>query len=161
MRPSRFALFLATLFLATSCTAAPAGSPAADQAADEAQIREILAAVDAAYSAEDFNAAQSYFAESVVHMPPGQAAVVGAAAVRVRDSIFSTTYDDQLSSTVEDLTVAGDVAVVRLHYTEAWTPKTGGDTTSVTGKTLLVFRRQTDGAWKITHYMWNGDGPQG
>jgi ketosteroid isomerase-like protein len=145
----------------TACTPASqeagGASAASDPAADRAAIDQIVAALDAAYSAEDFQAAQVYFAESIVHMPPTENAVVGAAAVRARDSVFAATYDDQLASTIEDVVIDGDWAVVRLTYTETWTPKsTTGTAGGASGaKTLLVLRRQADGAWKITHYMWN------
>jgi ketosteroid isomerase-like protein len=157
--PARLSCALTVLAIA-ACAPAPqetAAASAADPAADRARIDEIVAALDAAYSAEDFQAAQTNFAESIVHMPPTADAVVGAAAVRARDSVFSTDYDDQLASTIEDVVIDGDWAVVRLKYTETWTPRSStGTAGGVTGgKTLLVLRRQPDGAWKITHYMWN------
>lgn len=159
----RVALSAASIFIG-ACSAsseAPASSTSREDAeADAASLRLIVAQLDSAYSAEDFRAAARHFADDIVHMPPNQPAVVGLAAVRSRDSTFAATSDDELTSVIDDLVVSGDRAVIREHYTESWVARTGGPRTTVTGKTLLVFRKEADGTWKITHYMWNDSAPR-
>ena len=40
-------------------------------------------------------------------------------------------------------------------YTEHWTPKAGGETTSSSGRWAIMWKRQEDGSWKIAAEIWN------
>ena len=92
-------------------------------------------------------------------LPANEPALFGKPAIRSRTANSAETYDDELTSTVEDLQIRPDLAVARVSYAESWIPKAGGAMTSVAGKSVFVFRRQADGSWKIGTLIWNFDAP--
>jgi ketosteroid isomerase-like protein len=61
--------------------------------------------------------------------------------------------------TGSEVAVLGDAAVERLTFASRATPLAGGDTTEDIGKGLHVYARQPNGAWKLTHDIWNSDRP--
>ena len=121
------------------------------------QIRGLLLAIDEAVSNGDLQAVGSGYTQDVMHLPPGEPVVVGFAAVHGRDSTYLADFDAELSSSVEEVSVSGDQAFARHSYTESWTSKSGGETTTVNGKGIVLLRRASDGTWKITHWVWNGN----
>ena len=144
------------------CCAPPAQEEAAtDQAstaeADIEAVREVVSQVDATLTAGDLDGWMALWDDYGVELPPLQPVLVGKEAIRERDGEFLANNTTQIRSTVEDVQFAGDWAYVRDSYTESWTPKEGGDTTSVVGKSVYVLRRQTDGSWKIYSLIWNMD----
>ena len=60
---------------------------------------------------------------------------------------------------VLEVRVAGDWAFARMTYTETLTPKAGGEPTEDSGRWLVIYERQPDGAWKIYLEIWNSDRP--
>ena len=85
--------------------------------------------------------------------------MIGRDAIRSRMEDFIRENTDRLESTVSDLQVLGDVAIVRGRYTESWSPSAGGDTTSVEGTGIQIYERQPDGSWLLTTEIWNTDAP--
>jgi ketosteroid isomerase-like protein len=59
------------------------------------------------------------------------------------------------SSTVDDIRVFGDLAVVRGADTGTTKRRSGGETIPYSLKWLIVLERQPDGAWKWAYEMWN------
>jgi len=55
--------------------------------------------------------------------------------------------------------VAGDVAIERVEYTASAWPAEGGPPVQDVGKGVHVYRRQTDGSWKLAQDIWNSDNP--
>ena len=158
---SRAAALAVALVAAFGCTASAQRSegatPGGLSEADEQIIREMLAVLDVAFSEEDLEAVVRHYSPDVVHLPPGEPPVVGLAAVRARDSAYVTDYDAQLSSIVEEIGGEGNHAFARYRYTESWTPKAGGETTTVNGKGIALLERAADGSWKLTHWVWNNN----
>ena len=155
------ALVIATL---AACTAD--GTDRQDSSAralsqtDMQSISDAMASLDVAYSNEDLLEALRHFTEDVVHLPPGEPLVVGLADVRKRDSTYLSNFDVDLKSTVEEIGGAGEFGYALYTYTESGTPRTGGETTSARGKGIGLFRKGSDGSWKLTHFVWNLDEPR-
>ena len=127
--------------------------------ADEAALRQLIQALDDALIAGSVDDLLATYTADAVEMPNNEPVHTGREAIRARYEDFLGNNTDTISSTIDEIQVAGDWASVRLSYTESWTPKAGGDTTTVVGKTLAVCSRQTDGAWKIATIIWNSDSP--
>jgi ketosteroid isomerase-like protein len=67
-------------------------------------------------------------------------------------SLSDTTRTYSYALDIKEILVFGDVAVVRLVWTLTIKEKNGGEIKSVEPG-MDVFRRQTDGSWKIVRYM--------
>lgn len=48
---------------------------------------------------------------------------------------------------------------VRYSYSLKFTPKAGGEEMELNGKLIFILKRQSDGSWKITHYIANHNTP--
>lgn len=153
-----------TLALALACAPAPGtsgtdgGAPEDDAAATRAVRGQVDAFLDA-FNAGDPQAIAPLYTDDVVEMAPdgpvirGPAAVVEAVAAFL--SQFSTTPTQ--TATVDEVSVHGDVAFARGTWSVRHTPE-GGPEQAMTGKWLTVHRRQDDGSWKISRWIWNQEG---
>ena len=59
----------------------------------------------------------------------------------------------------EDVRVSGNTAVAWGMDTGTTTPRRGGAPVPYSLKWLMVFERQSDGAWKCLYEMWNDNNP--
>ena len=133
----------------------PVAAPSIE--ADEAAIRELVRRTDETLTAGDVEAFVALFVDDGIEMPPDGPAQIGQDAIRSREGAFLGTNDTEVRTTVENIQIRGDLAVVRDSYTESWTPKDGGDSASAVGKGLMICHRQADGSWKLGILMWNSD----
>lgn len=101
----------------------------------------------------------SIFTEDAVVMPPGSPAAMGKEELRpIIEGLFGM-FDLELPYTVEEVEVLGDRAFARSSWQYSMTPKEGGETSISAGKELDIFKRQTDGSWKIYIQCYNFDAP--
>lgn len=131
----------------------------AERQSDVEAVRAVLQQYDDAADSGDVDGLVALYDEDGIDMPPDEPAVVGKDAIRARLERFFADYTDALRDTVEDVTVSGDWASIRCSYTESWTPRAGGDTTTVVGKSVIILKRHADGSWRITTVIWNSDAP--
>ena len=118
----------------------------ADRAAIQAATAELLAAL-------------AVWSDDGILMPPHHAAVRGRAELqRYFRELFSRTAF-KFSFTSSDIRLAGDLAFERLTYTALSWPALGGPPVEDEGKGVHVYRRQTDGSWKLALDIWNSDRP--
>jgi ketosteroid isomerase-like protein len=92
-------------------------------------------------------------------MPPNEPAVRGHDALKKwAEAMFS---QGSLSGryTSSDVTVSGDLAVVRYTGELTMTPKSGGAPVTERMKGIHVMKRQPDGTWKIAQDVWNSNAP--
>jgi ketosteroid isomerase-like protein len=143
--PTSLALALAAAVAA--CTPAPA--PTADTAeADAAAIRTVSADWIAAYNAADAD---------VIMLAPDRQPLMGPEAVVQRHREFFDEFSATQTSTVDEVTVFGDVAFARGTWNTRQTPKAGGAEQVRNGKWMELYRRQPDGSWKTWRWMWTED----
>ena len=167
MRPTM--LVLAAL-AAAACTAktadrvdsaAPAAAtvaasdPAAFRAfADSAKARYVDAALKG-----DVDALGRDFADDAVVFPPNAKALRGRAEIRKADSTtHSAVKMTAFKLSMDDVIVSGDYAIETGTYDQTVQPKTGKAIHDV-GKYIVVFKKQSDGSWKIIRDIYNSDLP--
>ncbi len=101
---------------------------------------------------------KAFYAADAVLMPPNHAIVEGHANIQ---SFLQGLIDSGLTSIkLETTTVAsaGDLAYGRGHYTLSLTPP-GGTPVQDVGKYIVVYRRQSNGAWRAVGDIFNSDAP--
>jgi uncharacterized protein (TIGR02246 family) len=126
---------------------------------DEAAIRQVHRQLEEKWNAADLDGVMTYIADDVVQMPPERPIIVGKEALRSDWEKFFSENTDIWKPSIEYIEISGDLAVVRASGTESWTPKDGGETTTSVGKAIRVFRRGTDGSWKMFIEIWNPNKP--
>ena len=100
------------------------------------------------------------FTDDAVIMAPDQPAVRGSAEVRswAAENYFDP-YEIDMDFSYEEVEFAGSWGVVIGPFSQKLTPKAGGDTMEIKGKFVDVVRRDSDGSWKFSRVMFNGDEP--
>ena len=90
-----------------------------------------------------------------IMMMPNRAPVEGKAA---NDAINGRAFEqfrfDETWTPVETR-VSGDLAYQRGTFITRATPKTGGEGRSIAGKFLRIYRRESDGSWRMVIDMFN------
>ena len=164
MRFQASAALLLSFLIAASC-APPAEEPepeAEEAVTAEADVEAINAVRDAfavAYNAGDAAALVALLTDDVVLMPPNEPALVGSDAYQSWTEALFEQFTTELTIMSEELVVAGDWAFDRGVYTQTLTSTAGGDVIQDSGKYLVIFQRQADGAWKVARDIWNSDIP--
>jgi ketosteroid isomerase-like protein len=161
-KPTRWAIVIVSSALGLACgNRAPQaaqtarGTTDADVAAIKAvQDREIAMAATG-----NMDSLLTVIGDDPELMPPDEPAVHGRDGLRKwAEGMFAqSTLSGRYTSS--DVTVSGDLAVVRYVGDLTVTPKSGGGAVTEHIKGIHVMKRQPDGAWKITQDVWNSDAP--
>ena len=134
---------LATLLLALPVPADGAHGPVQQASGAEVDaVREVLDGLTASISAGDADATRAAYADDVFYMAPRSEPVVGNANMST-------------SSSPSDFRMDIEEAMVHGEWGHAYgTFSVGG---ANPGKVMFILSRQSDGAWKISHELWNAD----
>ena len=156
MRHTRPFVPFAVVAIAAAC--APKATPV-DTSADVAAIKKMQDHELAAVGSGNVDSAVTPYTSDVIIMPPGEAAITGTAALRAWFENFTKDNTIAGSYSTNDVEVSGDLGVVHYVGTLTVTPKKGGPAVTETIKGIHVYKRQSDGSWKIARDVWNTDAP--
>jgi ketosteroid isomerase-like protein len=134
--------------------ASPAASVAATPAADKVAITNVLSAYEAALNASDIEAIRRLYGEDVVLMRPFRPSVVGKAAVRQPSAAGARKLNIKFTI-AEIVEMAPDWAFARTNSAGTITLNATGATSPEANQELFIFRKDTDGAWKIARYSFS------
>jgi len=132
-------------------------------AADLAAINELREAHDSAFTAGDVDGFIDLFSDDAQALRNGNSVLVGKEAIRSwsgwairswEEEVFDQ-FDSEMTYFSDEIELMGEVAFNLGTYRLTQTPKAGGDSIAFYGNYILVLRKQADGSWKITRYMWN------
>lgn len=121
-------------------------------------IKAINRLRDEAFKTGDIWDYIDYFTDDTVWMPDGEAALLGKEAVRA----WATRFDGQTFKfriVPEEVVVAGDWAFDRFIEIMVPVSSTGEEGDPSYYRAFWTLRRQVNGSWKITHYIWNNHPP--
>ena len=131
-----------------------------NQERDMNSIRELEREAKEAAKAKDLDRYVSFYADDAVLLWPGVPMVTGRAAIRKFMQVFFSMPDSSLSfeTAQAEVSRAGDFA-----YTYGTNKVTlvdpSGKKMKDSGKYLTVYRKQSDGAWKVVADTGNSDLP--
>lgn len=151
-----YRLLSAVLLMAGCRSAAPAGLSDADKAA----IQKGTADSELHFNAKpaDFKAhAAAYYAADAIFMPPNGDAIQGAEAIGTWMAGYPAINNTKFA--IVDMNGSGDMAYV--HGTYEMDLTAPGATVAVhdKGKYLEIWKKQTDGSWKVARDIFNSDIP--
>ena len=153
-------LLLTIAFTAQACKPGSAPDPGSTEQATVAAVRQVSEAYLAAIRGGDINGALTQWADSMTVLPPNEPALRGREAFRTWLEVFVKQLKVvDAKFTESEVVTSGDLAIERVGF--AWTlqPVAGGAPITEIGKGLHVFRRQTDGTWKLAMDVWSADAP--
>jgi ketosteroid isomerase-like protein len=143
------AVLLLTALGAATASAASADIKASEAAAHDAYVNAI--------NSNDLDTLMADLADDVVYQSPGEPEIVGKAAVRAWGAAYFSSTLTHWKKTSIGFTVNGDWAFERYHYESADTDRKTGTVTRDTGKGINVFRRCSDGRWRVAVDGWSSD----
>jgi ketosteroid isomerase-like protein len=154
MAISRLRYVAVALLSALACSTGESTS-----ASDADSIRLANQRYIALHPVGDVDQLMNIYVDDVLLMPPGEAPIEGLDAVRgYWADFFGAWVVTEASSYIDEILVAGDWAWSRGHYSESFRPMHGGDTIRDSGRFSGIWRRSSDGSWKIARDMWQSDG---
>ena len=108
-----------------------------------------------AFNRGDIDALISLYAEDVVAIPPDHPNIHGREAVAawLRTSFRTHRFHQELTN--DEVHAGPDWAVMYGHLKLTVTPRDGGRSTTVSGKHMVVWRRDDRGAWKAWRDIWS------
>ena len=136
-------------------------SAAGPATVETSAIAQSTAALLAAVNASDVAAVMSLWSDDGVLMPPHHPSVHGRAQIERYFSELFQRSRFNFSFTSSRIDVSGDAAFERVQYEASAWPAQGGPEIQDAGKGLHVYRRDSNGSWKLVADIWNGDKPAG
>ncbi|MDP5220082.1 SgcJ/EcaC family oxidoreductase [Ruegeria sp. 2205SS24-7] len=140
--------YLSSAFSLILLTSSAVFATEAEIEAARAQWMELFSAGDGAAVAE-----QS-FTENAVLLPPDSAPVEGRDAIA---TFWQGAFDAGVTGLKLDtisIDVIGDTGIVTGYWTVT-VPTEGGGTADISGKELLIYKKESDGVWRASHDIWN------
>ena len=130
---------------------------------DPAAMRLFLDSAQTRYSTAattgDVSTLNSFYSDDAIVMPPNAKPMRGRAEVDKGNADMVTAMKvTALKLSTQDLVTSGDVVIETGTYDQTLQPKTGKAIHDV-GKYVAVWKKQSDGIWRITRLIYNSDLP--
>ena len=134
----------------------PGVKPLADE--DVAAIKALGPAINEMGIAGDWDAFTKLFAEDLVMMPPNMPAIEGRSAymnflLSMNIKMTESNYEFQ------EIFGYGDLAYATATYTETFSLGDSEEPIYDEGKILTILRKQPDGSWLFSRWMWASNLP--
>ncbi len=161
MTQQRTMVVLVLSAVLTSCSAASRTSThSANAATDRAAIDQGHEAFLAGMRANDCNALLPLLTEDVVFAPPNAPTATGRDGVRQWcEPVFKQVKTSGVTVSDRDVVVAGEWAIEHGNFDWALAPIAGGAELREQGRFVAIYRRQSDGSWKLARDIWNSSLP--
>lgn len=129
--------------------------------ADLSAVAAIRQALEAAENAGNADAAAMFLADDAVVMVPDFPVVEGKDACTrfMRDVMgrLSAQFNRRIAYVSAEVVIIGDLAFDRGTFSFTVAPRSGGDSTQVTGKYLWLLRRTAEEPWRIARLIVGRD----
>ena len=131
-----------------------------ETAGEKAAVMSLLSSSEAALNASNTAAVMPLYAEDGVFMPLYNQSAVGAAAVRqAYDAVFKAIKLNLKFTVAEVVQVAPNWAFARTNSAGTVTVNATGAKSTEANQELFIFKKGTDGAWKIARYSFSTTNP--
>jgi uncharacterized protein (TIGR02246 family) len=156
---ARHTLRTACVGIAAMLTAC-SGPTSDSRVSDEAAIREADAASLRAIAAKQVDATVSFYDEQASILMPNAPILIGREQIRKAwEQMFAIPgFNLAPKTTKVEVARSGDLAYAQGTY-EFTAADPQGRPVNDRGKFVVVWKKQTDGAWKIVADIWNSDAP--
>ena len=132
----------------------PAGLSEADRTAIRQAVQEFVN--NAKAQPRNDKASAAFYEEDAIMVPPNHPDIRGRAAIEAFLASFPPFSDYRLETL--EIDGQGDVAYERGTNSMTLTPP-GGAPAEWRSKYLVIYRRQTDGSWKVSREIFTPDAP--
>jgi len=136
-----------------------AEEPAVDVAADVEAIKGIIDEITRTWNEGDYEGNMVLIDEEAMFLLANGPTLKGIEEIRslYSNSFNMNTFD--LTTTTDEIHVCGDLAFSRDNWKGSINPKDGSKPTLFDNKVITIFKRQSDGSWKIWRVIYNSNTP--
>lgn len=127
------------------------------QGTTEQAIREATAALVRAVNGSDVDAVMAVWDPSGTLMPPGHSSVHGQQAIRAYFERLFQRSRFTFEFAPSQLNLDGCTAIEYVQYSASAESLDGAETHTDRGKGVHVYRRASDGSWKLLLDIWSSD----
>jgi uncharacterized protein (TIGR02246 family) len=128
--------------------------------ADEEAVASVLANYQDALNASNTDAVMRLYSDDGVFMPPYSQSAIGAAAVRqAYDAVFKAIKLSVKFKIAEVIEIAPDWVFARTNSAGTTTINATGSKSAEANQELFIFKKATDGRWKIARYSFSSTNP--
>ena len=128
--------------------------------ADEEAVASVLASYQEALNGSNTDAVMRLYSDDGVFMPPYSQSAIGAAAVRqAYDAVFKAIKLSVKFNIAEIVAIAPDWAFARTNSAGTTTINATGAKSAEANQELFIFKKGTDGRWKIARYSFSSTKP--
>ncbi len=110
-----------------------------------------------AFNSGDARRISDHFTVEGILMAPGKSVARGKKAVEEYYAGIFREYETVLESYYDEVEVSGGLGFGRGEAKVMLISRQSGDTTYSSSKYLNIVQKQSDGTWKTTHDIWNGN----
>jgi len=153
MRKAFVLLMIITAFMITGC------GKGVDIEADKEAIMKMQDGYDRTAAAGDVEGNISAYTNDVVLMQPNGPTLSGKEAIRTWLKTSFEQFRFESKHVPDKIDIVGDWAIVPGQCKGSITPKSGGDPIPFNNKYLHIYRRQSDGFWKLSRSIFNSNDP--
>ncbi len=146
-------LTIVTAFMVTGC------SQGVDIDTDVEAIRQMEDGYDRTAAAGDLEGNIAAYTNDIVLMQPNGPTLTGKEAIRAYIKTSFDQFSFEAKHVPDKIDIVGDWAIVPGQCKGAITPKSGGDALPINDKYLHIYRRQSDGNWKLSLSIFNSNDP--
>ena len=151
---------IASVVLVSAALLLTACAPKVNDPADIQAVKQTVEAYGKAVNAGDAEGAVAMLTDKTIYADNHLPVATGKAAVRSMIAAQNSLFKTELTVPVDEVRVAGDVAVARGTWTAKLTPKTDGMAPiSDGGNWMVLASRQADGSWKWDWLVPNSSQP--
>ncbi len=134
-----------------------------NSAANDAAARQAKVTYLAGINSNNLTQFLSTLTDDVVYVAPNTPVMVGKTAVAAWVQGYMEAYQTQWEKNTDEFIVRGDLAYERYSYRSVDTPRAGGPAAGTPvvidqGSGLNIYRRGTDGTWKLARDSWASAG---
>ena len=149
-----------SLVLVLALVPLSACGPKVNDPADIQAVKQLVEAYGKAVNAGDAEGAVAMMSDKVIYADNHFPVAVGKAAVQSLVAAQNSMFKTEFQVPVDEVRVAGDIAVARGTWAIKLTPKTEGTAPiSDSGNWMLLASRQADGSWKWDWVVPNSNQP--
>ena len=124
---------------------------------DVAAVRDATERYVEAMRDNDWTKVASFFSADAIRMPPNQPMHQGREAI---EQWFAQVAEvSEYNVVLEDIQGGGGLAYVRAQYTITLTPRGMSSSLRDSGKAIEVWRKDSNGEWRMATAIWNSDSP--
>jgi uncharacterized protein (TIGR02246 family) len=152
-------ILIGCLVIGACAPAAPPAppKPAANAPEDIAAVNTARGAFATAYAAADAAAIGKLYTTDATSEPNGQPTLKGRDAIVASLAAMFQQVTVKAELKAESTVTLSGVAIDRGRYSVTVTPKTGGTGTTSEGRYLVVYVKEADGVWRVSHDIDNVD----